>query len=582
MLANSPSWLHGWTDHIQNEGSDLTEEAWFLAVTPYSLLHLHNPFFTNYVNYPYGANLVANTTMFLPGLLLAPVTFVWGPVATFNVLMVLCYAGSATSAFALFRRWAPWTPASFIGGLLYGFSPYMVAVGYGHLFLLFAVFPPLIVLILDVILMRQSGNPLAWGALLGVVATCQFLTSTEVLASSATITMAGLVLLVIFRRHEIRSRYRYAAVGLSSGLLIFALLCAYPIWMLTAGPQHLDGPPQPLNVLDLYSSDVLGLVAPTANQLISPASIQQVANRFTNGDLAENGTYMGVPLILLLIALVGRYRRSKIVQFAAAMACVSLVLSLGPRLRIDGRLTGIRLPFTVFRHLPLLDGAIASRYSLYVCLFSGMVLAIAIDRLHRDLSVRPGWNRRSMVACTVIAAVGLFPLIPNWPYPIAKVTVPTFFSSGAVRSIPPGSVLLTYPMAIPGSDDGMLWQAEDAFRYRIPAGYLLSPGPKDTTTASGPPATTETLFTEASSGQPQPTASNSLLCRVDDDLRVWHVSTIVVTTVVPGSHSVLMLVDSALGTRPRHDSGVYLYAHVQQSMVEAFTRLGCAPTSTLP
>ncbi len=163
MVANLPAWLHGPTHELQVGGAgDLAEEVWFLGFTPLTLLHGNNPFVTNWMNFPYGVNMMVNTAMVLPAIVLAPITFLFGAVASFNVLMVLGFAGSATAAFAVFRRWAPWKPAAYAGGLLYGFSPYMYGPGFGHLFLLVVPLPPLFLLVLDEVLVRQRGSPLRW------------------------------------------------------------------------------------------------------------------------------------------------------------------------------------------------------------------------------------------------------------------------------------------------------------------------------------------------------------------------------------------------------------------------------------
>jgi hypothetical protein len=53
-----------------------------LRWTPFALEHGHNPFVTGHLNAPYGVNLLWNTSLLLPGLLFAPVTRTFGPVAT--------------------------------------------------------------------------------------------------------------------------------------------------------------------------------------------------------------------------------------------------------------------------------------------------------------------------------------------------------------------------------------------------------------------------------------------------------------------------------------------------------------------
>ena len=60
--------------------------------------------------------------------------------------------------FFVLRRYTTWIPAAFIGGLLYGFSPYMVGQGEGHIFLMLAPVPPVMFLLLDEILVRQSAR----------------------------------------------------------------------------------------------------------------------------------------------------------------------------------------------------------------------------------------------------------------------------------------------------------------------------------------------------------------------------------------------------------------------------------------
>ena len=53
--------------------------SWFLAWTPFALGHGLNPFFTNYIDFPLGVNLASNTSVPLLGFLAAPVTLALGP-----------------------------------------------------------------------------------------------------------------------------------------------------------------------------------------------------------------------------------------------------------------------------------------------------------------------------------------------------------------------------------------------------------------------------------------------------------------------------------------------------------------------
>ena len=57
------------------------------------------------------------------GLLLSPLTLVFGPVLTLNVLLTLAYGLSAWSAYLAIHRYVPSHTAAACGGLVYGFSP---------------------------------------------------------------------------------------------------------------------------------------------------------------------------------------------------------------------------------------------------------------------------------------------------------------------------------------------------------------------------------------------------------------------------------------------------------------------------
>jgi len=68
---------------------------WYLGWIPHELARGHNPLFTDYLSYPDGVNLMWNTSMIFPALVLWPVTAAFGPVVAYNL-----FTGSA-------RRWSP-------------------------------------------------------------------------------------------------------------------------------------------------------------------------------------------------------------------------------------------------------------------------------------------------------------------------------------------------------------------------------------------------------------------------------------------------------------------------------------------
>ena len=104
-------------------------------------------------------------------------------------------------------------------------------------------------------------------------------------------------------------------------------------------------------------------------------------DRLPAGSTLENGFYLGFPLLILLGYLVIRCRRVPLVATAAVVGVAAFILGLGPRLTVDGKVTGIPLPFAIFRHLPIVQNLEAARFSLYVQLAAAIIFALGLDQV---------------------------------------------------------------------------------------------------------------------------------------------------------------------------------------------------------
>ena len=173
----SSLWWHVWSSHPTTVTTcgcgDSALFLWFLEWPAYALAHGHNPFFSTALFHPGGINLLANTSVLAIGIPLAPVTWLFGPVATLNVASTLGPALSALAMFWLLRRWVRWTPAALVGGLVFGFSPFVVVnLAGAHLMTGVLVLLPLMVACLDELLVRQQRRSAAWSArVLGLLLT---------------------------------------------------------------------------------------------------------------------------------------------------------------------------------------------------------------------------------------------------------------------------------------------------------------------------------------------------------------------------------------------------------------------------
>jgi Dolichyl-phosphate-mannose-protein mannosyltransferase len=433
---------------------------WHLRWLPFALAHGLDPFTSNYLNYPEGFNLMWNTSILFPAFVLSPVTLLFGTVFSYNVLSTLALALSGWCAYFAFRRYVR-REAAAAGGLLYGFSSFMFGQAYNHPHLTIALFPPLVLLLLDEILVRQRRRPLASGVLLGLATGLQVLTGEEIAAATALVAVLAVALLALLHRSEVRERLAYAGRALGAAAVAALAIVAYPLSVQFTGPGRVSGPIQPTG---FHVLDLLELVVPTQRQEITFHWANHLGAKFTGQ--SEIDGYVGIPLLLVAAFVVVRWWRDRLVRFAGLLAVIVGLLSLGPRLHVAGHTHGaVRLPWLIPQRIPVLENILPARLALFIFLLLGLLLAVFVDRA-----------RLPRVGLLAILAAVFVPLIPNVPYPSTASASPSFFESGA-HDLARGGVVLVAPFAgvSGGTTRPMLWQAAADLRFRMPEGYVIDP-----------------------------------------------------------------------------------------------------------
>jgi hypothetical protein len=444
-----------------------------------------NPFVTHVGNYPFGLNVLDNTSVLLLGIVMAPVTVLFGPLATVNLLYILSFPLSAGAAYLLARRFVDWRPAAFAAGLLYGFSPYMVGQGAGHLHLIFVPIPPLIFLVLHELFIQQRGSPVRWGVTLGLLVVAQFFISTEVLVTTAI--MAGLVLIILafaFRRQVLTSLQK-AWPGLATATGLSLIVLAYPLHEAMYGLQHVY---RTFGFLE-YRSTLVTPVLPNPYMHFATAHMRTLAKQALT-TTPENGGYLGVPLVLLVLVAPFVIRRAA-VRVAAGMVVIAFVLTMGASFkfgltRFSHVADGLWLPGALLLHIPQMRGAAPDRFAIYMDLFAGVVLALTLEELRTVRlpligqrtrgSHAPSGPHGGAVLPAIVAVVVLLPLLPAWPYRHeGEVRVPSYFTTSAVDALPAGSPTLVYPVPTSSLAQPMVWQAMAGMRFKMVGGYYVLP-----------------------------------------------------------------------------------------------------------
>ncbi len=373
---------------------------------------------------------------------------------------------------------------------------------------------------------------------------------------------------------------RRALAGAAWAAGVAGALLAYPVWFALRGPGHISGPIQ--LVPEAYRADLLGILVPGPYVWLAPSAALRTSSVFANSAV-ENGSYLGVTLVAAVVtAVVLLWRHERVIRVSALVIGTIYVISLGGALAVDTRpgeaLTGFPLPERAFAHLPLLSNTVPARYTVYVALFAGLVLAVALDRLHRALAARPRRERRrswhgrtgAVLLPTLLAAVCLVPLIPVVPLQgFGDLQVPAYFSSATLDGIAPGSVALLYPFPSTPTPDGQLWQAVAGMRFQMPGGYFLVPhGPGhriafDPAVGYVSDSVTARALISLAAGAPPP-ETPALRATILAQLRAWGVTTLVAgpaADVRRPARSVQFLV-WLVGARPKHTAGVLAWYHL--------------------
>jgi hypothetical protein len=560
-------WWHVWSGHpsavLSCGCGDPAQEVWFMAWPAWAITHLHSLLFSGAVNVPDGANLLSNTSGTLVGVVLAPVTWLFGPVASTNVALTLAPALSAWACFAAIRPLVTWKAGAIPAALVYGYSSAIVtSVAFGHVSVTVLVIPPFLFTTLYEIVIRQEHSVRRDGLLLAALLVAQFFISPEILVMCLLLAVAGLVVVMAAGWRQVRLRAGHALPALGLGAGVTVVLLAYPVWFGLAGPQAVTG--VLFALAPISGVPLSGLLVPGPYGAPAGASIRFFGYLGRSGPPAD---YVGAGLAAATLGAVVLGRRRALTWLLLFLAAATFWLALGGYLISGPAWLGHPwLPWRDLSKLPLLREILPDQFVPLLTLFVAFLLAVGLDALHVVHRRPTSWaaSHRAGVSAAVTAAVAVVAIVPVFvtfgaPLRVVPVRTPAYLRDAAPR-LPAGRVLLTVPFAVSGTAQPMLWQAVEGMHFRLAGAALKTPGPGGGPVGAGAPGSARRILADLTLvGTALPAGTPAQLATVRRALRAWQVDQVVIAGASRDPVYASGFFTMALGVAPAYVRGAWVW-----------------------
>ena len=565
VWVTSLVWVHPTGLRQNGDIEDVNQATWFIRYSAAAVQHFRLPALTTVaLNAPHGVNLMWNTSLLLPGVVVSPVTILLGPQAALTTLLAIGFAGSAASMCYVLRRWHASPVAAALGGALYGFSPALVNSGIGHYSLVLAMLPPLMIdRVLRLVI--GQGRPVRNGLWLGVLAAAQIFISEEALVDTAIATVLLVAVPALCRPREVLPRVRPGVTGLAAAAGAGLLLSARALWVQFHGVTAKGAA---ATVIISYHGQLTSLgtlpgafIVPSEGVLLHTHSLGVIANNYAQ-PLPEYLAYLGIPLIIVLMFAIVYFWRHLPIRIAG-LTCVLLEwLAMGGKpLQPHVTLPPFLLPWGLLQHVPVIDGMVPDRLCILADGAAAAVLAFSLD-LARSGKYAPfaSWRHGAAVA-TGIAAIALLPLVPAPYAPVSVSPAPAGWTATfTALHLTPDSRVLLAPYPYSGTSQVMRWQAVTGEPATMIGGDFIAPNEPGRLGRAGRSGMTPTSYYIdylywRDYSMPEPSSA-----QIQADLATWRPAAVVAVTTPTSRLGKFLIrlfgqpttrIDSVLGWRLR-------------------------------
>lgn len=383
------------TTAIPGHPGDAFEYLWKLQLFSDSLVDLHrSPIFLPELMYPAGFELASSEITPANTLLGLPLTRLFGPIVSFNLLSLASYVLSGFFTYLLIHRLGARRLAAFVGAIVFAFTVRRFFQMYaGHLPLMPTQYLALALYGLEGLLTRRrswDGFVTALGLALATWASLYFGTTFALFMAGYALLRTGLRPFAVWAT----ATWRPLALG---AVTLVALVAPFAQPYLELREQGATLRHERIH-LEVHAARPGDYLPPNPYHPLFGAWAQQL-HRLDGGEHLVSLGYSAMALATLGL-LVARPRRLAIALAVLMAGC--FVLTLGPFLDLPG---GARIPLPalfIYEHVPILDGIrVWNRVVLYLVLCMAVLAGLALNELR---------GRAYVAGAVVAASVLLFEL----------------------------------------------------------------------------------------------------------------------------------------------------------------------------
>lgn len=364
--------------YIYGNSGDALEYVWKLQLFNDYVVDRHqSPTFLPNLMYPEGFELACSEITPANTLLGIPLTRLWGPVASYNLLLLASYALAGFFAYLLVHRLGARRLAAFVGGIVFAFAiRHFFHATAGHLNLATVQYIPLAIYGLEGLIRRRRN----WDAFVAALGLGLAAWASLYYAVTLGLFLVGYALLRIGLRPLpalLARTWRALALAAATTLALAAPLFQPYLELRQEGTSTEHG----LLELAVNSPWLADYLAGNRYHPLLGAWFAQF-ERKAGGEYLVTLGYSVIALSLLGLWF-GRPRR--LAAALGVMAGAAFVLSLGPDLVLpDGTRYALPPVRLIYEHVPPLQGIrVWNRVVFFLVLCAGALAGLALDALPR-------------------------------------------------------------------------------------------------------------------------------------------------------------------------------------------------------